>query len=223
MAENELKTTVQETPAAKFWGFLPKLLPYLACALAGVALVFTFLTGVSNGSATGYIYDYFGKVYDGYGVSSAQNTAIIVGTLLVAVGLVAVLAFTGFTVFFAVKKFVKKEDCPLEKFALATFFSYIAFAVAYYALHGWQSEVYSIKNSINYNAATIAGLAITCFVACAYVVCKVLVNLQYFKNKVNLANAIYNLICLVAAAVTVAFVVSPLVKMTLADVTEVVN
>ncbi len=223
MAESELKTTGQEKPASAFWNFLPKLLPCLACGLAGVALLFTFLIGVSNGSETSYIYDYFSKVYDSYGLNSAMNTSIIIGTVVVAAGLVAVLAFTGFTVYFAVKKFVKKEDCPLEKFALATFLSYIAFAVAFYALHSWQSDILSVKTSFNYNAATIAGFVIVCLVACAYVACKALVTLEIFKYKANLANAIYNAVILVMVVVVAALAVLPLVKMTLGDVTTVVD
>ncbi len=104
MAANELK----EKPAGKFWEFLPKLLPYLACSLAGVAFIFTFVIGVSSGSATSYIYDYFGKAYEGGFLNSAMKTAVILGTVVVAIGLLAVAVFTGFTIFFSVKKLVKK-------------------------------------------------------------------------------------------------------------------
>lgn len=207
MAANELK----EKPAGKFWEFLPKLLPYLACGLAGVAFIFTFVIGVSSGSATSYIYDYFGKAYEGGFLNSAMKTAVILGTVVVAIGLLAVAVFTGFTIFFAVKKLVKKEDCPLEKFALATFFSYIAFAVAFHAMHSFTNQYGNETFSVNYNAATIAGLVIVCLVACAYITCKVLVNLQYFKNKSNLANAIYNAIILAVVAVVTGLVTSDVV------------
>ena len=230
MAENELKTTAQQKPAVKFWEFLPKLLPYLACGLAGVSFLFTFLIGVTSKSyetSTTYIYYYFGGAYDVYGFNSGMNTAIIIGTLVVAVGLLAVLAFTGFTVYFAVKKFVKKEDCPLEKFALATFFSYIAFVAAFHALNSDSVTDYisGVEHSVNYNAATIAGLVIVCLVACAYVVCKVLVNLEYFKNKANLANAIYNVICLALATVIMGLATGNLVSVSLSFdlVSEVVS
>lgn len=208
MAENETAAT----PKAKFFGLLPVILPCLACALAFLSLLFTFMIGTSAGAATSYIYDYFGKAYENYG-AAAGKTAAITGTVLVALGLLAVSAFSGVTIFFAVKKFAKKEDCPLEKFALATFFSYIAFAVAFYALHGWTEtdKAYGITYSVGYNAATVAGLVIVCLTACVYVAFKTVANLQYFKTKATLANAVYNSVILAVAAVATGLAASNLV------------
>ncbi len=221
-----------ETPADaveksgnKFLDLLPKIMPYLACAVAALSLIFTFLIGYSQNGSAGYFYKYFGKAYDNVKIfeslgavnGKAVKTTAVLGTVFSVFGLLAVLVFAGFTVYRAIRLFVFKHSVSVEKFAILTYFAYVAFAAIIYA--------FNCASSVSYNAATITGLTLSTVAAGCLVACKVLVNLNKFKNKRAITNAVYSVICIAVLAVIAGLAVSPVanIKYGFTDGTSVVK
>ena len=223
MADEVNSVTVGEVKSAKsrFLDLLPKISPFIALAGAGLALLFTFLIGVSS-NAEG-LPDYFiYRFFDGDYINSvslltgeakeAARAVMLSGMLLTIFGLLAVIASAGITVYKAVLKYAYKKECNIEFFALLTFLSYAVFSALFYALNCVIIKSGDTVTRTGYNAATICGLTLTSAVFCTYYVFKTLINRGYLKDRVNLVKFIYSLTRIAVLAVILGLASAPLVE-----------
>ncbi len=230
MADEVNSVNIGEVKSAKlkFLDFLPKILPFIAIAGAGLALLFTFLIGVSSnaeGLPDYFIYRFFNGEYIN-SVSALTGTekeaaraVMLAGMLLTIFGLLAVLASAGFTVYKTVLKYAYKKECNVEFFALLTYLSYAVFSALFYALNCIIVSNGEIVTRTGYNAATICGLTITSVVFCVYYVFKTLINREYLKDRVNLVKFLYSLGRIVLIAVILGLASAPLVEVSANGVT----
>lgn len=207
----EENTAITENKPINLSSVAKKITPYILCALAGLSLIFTFLVGVSDWSQEGgtlYLYEFFKT--DFASVSShALKLYSVFGLIVSLLGLLCVAAFTGLTVYSAVKTFVYKKESKLEKFALCSFFAYVSFVSLFHAmLNG---------GFTGYNIASIIGIVLTSVVAVFYLVCKILANADYLKNTTNLTNFIYALIKLALMAVALGLLTSVAASVTVVN------
>lgn len=213
----------------KLLELLPKILPILALAGAGLALIFTFLIGVSSnaeGAANYFIYHFFDGKYIN-SVSSLQpeewadanRTVMLAGILITIFGLIAVLVFAGLTVYKAVLKYAFKKQCSVELFAVLTFLSYAVFSSLFYAVNCCAVSTEGVVVRTGYNAATIAGLTLTSVVFASYYALKCVVNTSYFKNKLNIVKFSYSVLRIAFIVVLLGLVSAPLVSVSLDGLT----
>ena len=223
MADEVNSVTVGEVKSAKsrFLDLLPKISPFIALAGAGLALLFTFLIGVSS-NAEG-LPDYFiYRFFDGDYINSvslltgaakeAARAVMLSGMLLTIFGLLAVIASAGITVYKAVLKYAYKKECNIEFFALLTYLSYAVFSALFYALNCVIIKSGDTVTRTGYNAATVCGLTLTSAVFCTYYVFKALINRGYLKDRVNLVKFIYSLARIAVLAVILGLASAPLVE-----------
>ncbi len=183
----EVTADGQERNKLNFSEILHKLLPFLALAAAGLSLLFAFLVGSRTEISENYIYYFFGSAQNdisslplGESALSSMYTAANLRLAISVIGLVAVIALAGFTVYGAIKKFVLKKHCRMENFAIYTYFAYVVFAAMHFA---------SVRaDGVGYNIATIIGLTATTLTAGAYFVCKTYEERAKFKQKHTCVN-----------------------------------
>lgn len=178
----EAQTAENVRKKFNFLGLIPKLLPFVALAMAALAVLFAFLVGSSSGISETYAFYFYGGAHKDISslplsgsALSAMYTAADFRLAIAIIGLLCVLALAGFTTYGAIKRYVLKKESRFENFAVYTYFAYIVFAAMHYAS--------VCAEGVTYNGATIAGFVLTTLAAVAYFAGKTYVERANFKKK----------------------------------------
>ncbi|MDE5547675.1 MAG: hypothetical protein K2J30_01570 [Clostridia bacterium] len=166
------------------------------------------LNGVSTTGARNLFY-YLGEAYLEVGESLdalisydsnfevANYYPLIIGTLIVAATIVTVITFSVLATVRFVKKVTGKSENEYGKFVAATVLSYIAGAVAFFAIHAMsyetaESGMMTAKTAVTFNGATKAGVVLTAVCFGAYLLCNVVVNFKTMMAEKRLVSFFLN-------------------------------
>ena len=199
---------------------LSKALPFIALAGAAISLIFTFLIGVSvSGGTTGgyFIYHFFegdfiktASLLEGAN-STAFITYLALGIILTLVGIIAVLAFTGLTVYSIIRKYAFKKAAKVELYSICTFLSYALFAGLFYSFNYADVSFEGLKIATTYNIPTVIGLILSSLIFCVYAVLKTLENKPLLADKEVRVHFIYSAARLLVSVLIIALITAPAV------------
>ncbi len=113
----------------------------------------------------------------------AKYYPLVIGTLIVAVTIVTVITFSVLATVHLVRKVTGKSEKAYGKFVAATVLSYIAGAVAYFAMHVisyemTQTSTIAAKATVTFNGATKAGIVLTAVCFGVYLLSNTVVNFK---------------------------------------------
>ena len=202
----------------------------LVCFAAFIGLLFTFFIGIktTGGSSTmtNTVYNYFREAYDGLSDATYHNDyqriiaymPNVAGTVVSVAAILGTVILAVLTTVSAVKQFTNNQkNTKLATLATTTYVWYAVSSILFLAIHAMSMNLYGTVTEVSFSATTLAGLILGGIALCGHYCCRIISNLQEYKNKKIITLSLFALISAVLTAIVMVLSALPVVMLEYPD------